>query len=226
MHTSLGTELDRIGQVQQHLPGAVAVLVGLLALGAAALPGVWQLTMHVNTIAHEGAHATMASAVGQKVVSVTLHKDGTGLTTARGGGPAATVVVGLAGYLGPSAFGLAAAKLIQIGHSIAVLWLAILLLACLLVVTRSIFGVLTVLASVAALYLIAANAPVGAQVATAYAVAWFLLVSGLRVIAEHGAKAGDAGTLRALTRVPRGFWSVIWLIGSMIALGLGAALLV
>jgi hypothetical protein len=226
VHSSLGTELARIGQVQAHLPAAVAVLLGLLALGAAALPVLWQLTMHVNTIAHEGAHATMASAVGQKVVSVTLNKDGTGLTTARGGGPAGAIVVGLAGYLGPSAFGLAAAKLIQAGHSIAVLWLAILLLACMLVVTRSVFGVLTVVASVAGLYLIAANAPVGAQVATAYAVAWFLLLSGLRVVAEHGAKAGDAVNLRALTHVPRGFWSVIWLTGSMGALGLGAALLV
>jgi Peptidase M50B-like len=226
MHSSFGTELARIGQVQQHLPAPAAVLLGLLALAASAVPVLWQLTVHVNTIAHEGAHATMASAVGQKVVSVTLNKDGTGLTTARGGGPAEAIVVGLAGYLGPSAFGLAAAKLIQIGHSIAVLWLAILLLVCILVVTRSIFGVLTVVASVAGLYLIAANAPVGAQVATAYTVAWFLLVSGLRVIAEHGAKAGDAGNLRALTRVPRGFWSVIWLTGSTGALGLGAALLV
>jgi flavorubredoxin len=70
------TELARIGQVQAHLPAAVAVLLGLAALAAAAVPALWRLTMYVNTIVHEGMHATMASALGWKVSGITMERNG------------------------------------------------------------------------------------------------------------------------------------------------------
>ena len=212
--------------MQAHLPGAVAVVIGVVALGATLLPDIWLLTRHVNTVVHEGAHATMASALGRKVVSVHVGRDGTGLTTARGGQRPGSVLFQVAGYLGPSVLGLAAAKLIQIGHSIAVLWLAMVLLICMLVVVRRFFGVFTVIGCGVVLYIVAAQTSVGAQVVIAYGITWFLLLSGLRVIAEHGAAAGDAGELRKLTRVPSGFWSFFWLAGSLVALAVGAVLLV
>jgi Peptidase M50B-like len=226
VRSSLGTELDRIGQVQQHLPAAVAVLVGLVALVAAVIPALWRLTVHVSTIAHEGAHATMGSALGRKVNSVRFGADGTGRTAIAGGPKPGSVLIGLVGYLGPSAFGLAAAKLIQVGHSVAVLWLTVLLLACMLAMVRGAFGVIAVVTAGFAVYLIAAYTPVGAQVATAYGVAWFLLLSGIRAIAEDGADAGDARNLRTLTLVPRGFWSSLWLIVSVVTACFGAILLV
>jgi hypothetical protein len=224
--SSFGSEIARIGELQAHLPGSVAVLLGVVALGAAALPDVWLLTKHVNTIAHEGAHAAVGSILGQRVARVTLARDGTGLTVMLGGDKLGTATVGVVGYLGPSGFGLAAAKLIQLGHIIAVLWLAIALLLCLLVVVRHAFGVLAVLCTGAGLLIAAVYTSVGAQVMTAYVIAWFLLLSGVLVIRAHGRGAGDAINLRRLTSVPQGFWSFLWLICSLIALGFGTTLLV
>jgi len=212
--------------VQAHLPGAVAVLLGLVALAAAAVPAVWALTTHVNTIAHEGMHAAMASALGWKVTGITMERNGNGLTRTAGAGKSNEFLIALVGYIGPSAFGLLAAKLIQVGHAIAVLWLAMLLVVSMLIMIRRSFGVITVIAAGAGLYLLLAYGSVGAQVAAAYLIAWFLLLSGIRMIGQHGAGAMDAGKLRDLTLLPRGFWSVLWLILSVLAACLGAVLLV
>jgi hypothetical protein len=189
---------------------------------------VWRLTVHVNTIAHEGMHATVASALGWKVSSVRLARNGTGKTRALSppNDKAGAFLFQLLGYVGPSAFGLAAAKLIQIGHSVAALWLALLLLVCLLFVVRGSFGVLAIVAATVGLFLLLVYGSVGAQVATACAVAWFLLLSGIRVVIEDGAKAEDAGELRSLTFLPRSFWSFLWLVMTVGAAGLGAVLLV
>lgn len=226
MSTPLDTELARIGQVQAHLPGAVAAVIGVVALGAAVLPDIWFVTRHFQTVAHEAAHATVASAVGRKVHRVSIKPDGSGLTESSGADKTGAVLTGVAGYLGPSGFGLLAAKLIQIGYSVAVLWLGIVLLLCMLVVTRKFFGVFTVLVSGALLFVVAIGTSLGAQVVTAYALAWFLLLSGMVVIRAHGTNAGDAGILRGQTRVPRGFWSLLWHLGALAALVYGAVLLV
>lgn len=226
VRSPLGAELARIGQVQARLPGPVAVLIGVVALGAALLPDIWMITKHVNTIAHEGAHATMGSAMGRRVLGVTMRRDGNGQTAVQSGEKAGSVTLLVIGYLGPSFFGLAAAKLIQLGHIVAVLWLAMALLLCMLVVIRRSFGVLTVIGTGVVLFVVAGYASVGAQVIAAYLIAWFLLVSAVRMIRDHGVQAADATELRRLTRVPQGFWSSLWLIGSLAALGLGAVLLI
>jgi Peptidase M50B-like len=224
--TSLGAELARIGQLQARLPGSVAVALGIVALGAATLPDIWRVTQHVNTLVHEGAHATMGSALGQRVGGVTIKRDGTGETAMQGGGRSGSIMVGLIGYLGPSGFGLAAAQLIQLGHIVAVLWLAMALLLCMLVVVRQPFGLVTVLCAGALLFVVAAYTSLGAQIMAGYLIAWFLLLSGIRVIWQHGTRARDATILREITHVPQGFWSILWLLGSLAALGYGATLLV
>ena len=129
------TMLDQIGQTQAPLPTAIVVLLGLVVLAVIMLPS-WLVLQHVETIAHEGAHALVSWGMGGKVKSVTMARDGSGLTKTeftKGSGLLAVFV----GYIGPSAFGLAAAKLISIGHIVAVLWLALLLLAALLITIRS-----------------------------------------------------------------------------------------
>lgn len=88
------------------------------------------------------------------------------------------------------------------------------------------FGVISVAVTFAALFLIAGFASVGAQVLTAYVLAWFLLMSGIRIIVIHGTEAADAALLRGMTRIPRGFWSRLWLLGAVSALIFGATLLV
>ena len=77
-----------------------------------------------------------------------------------------------------------------------------------------------------AVYLVACYAPLGAQIAVAYGIAWFLLPSGVGVVPQRGRDAIDAIALRELTRLPRGLWAGLWLAGSTAALAIGGGLLV
>jgi Peptidase M50B-like len=224
---SLTGAVRQIGELQAHLPAAASVLVGAAALAAAVLPGFAQLTQHVNTMAHEGAHAAVGSAMGRRVTGVTLRGNGEGRTLLAPSSGGGFILAGIVGYLGPSAFGLGAAKLIQVGHIIAVLWLALILLAFLAIAARrSGFGITVVALAGVLVYLMARYAPLGGQVALAYGIAWFLLLSGVQVVLAHGRNAGDAIALREMTRLPRGLWATLWLAGSGAALVFGAGLLV
>jgi Peptidase M50B-like len=223
---SLSTVLSRIGETQAHLPPSTSVLIGLAALAAAILRMIWLFVRHANTIAHEGAHAVTGSAIGRKVQYVWVNGNGTGETRVSQGGTAGNAVFFFVGYVGPSAFGLGAAKLIEIGHIVAVLWLTLVLLAFLLLVLGKVFSYVPVLAAGALIYLIARYASVGANVVTAYAIAWFLLVSGVRVVLEHNLDAVDAGKLAGLTYIPKLFWVLLWLAGSVAAVAIGGSWLV
>jgi Peptidase M50B-like len=224
--SSLGTSLSQIAEIQAQLSAAGSVLTGLVALVAVSLQGIWLIVQHVNTIAHEGAHAIAGSAVGRKIQYVTFRANGDGATKPSGGRLPGEVTIGVVGYLGPSLFGLGAAKLIEIGHSVAVLWLALLLLILLLFVLRKLFSYVPVLATGAVIFLIARYGSVGAETITAYLVAWFLLLSGLRVVLEHNLGASDAGNLASMTHIWRGFWVLLWLAGSIAAVAIGGALLI
>lgn len=214
-----------VGQQQPPLPAAIVALLAVIAIGAVLLPDLWLVTRHVAVMAHEGAHATVGSAVGRRIQGVTFHRNGDGGTQLSSGGAAGTIVATVAGYLGPSGFGLGAAGLISAGHGIAVLWAGIAALALLMIPLRRSFGVLTVLCAFIALLALAGFATATTQVAFSYGLTWFLLASGVRMTLEHGTSAADAHILRSLTRIPNGFWSRIWLLGSLAALGLGAVLL-
>jgi hypothetical protein len=224
--SSFGTVLGRIGETQVALSAAASVLIGLLALAAVSLQAIWLIVRHVNTIAHEGAHAITGSAVGQRIRSVTLNPNATGGTLTVGGTAAGNVTVSFVGYLGPSLFGLGAAKLIEVGHSVAVLWLTLLLLILMLFVLRKVFSYVPVIATGLVIYLIARYGSVGADTIAAYAVTWFLLLSGVRVVLEHNLDAVDAGNLAKATHIWRGFWVLLWLVGSIAAVTIGRALLV
>ncbi len=224
--SSFGSVLGRIGQTQPPLPGGAVVIIGLVALVAVAVQEIWVLLQHANTIAHEGAHAIAVSAMGRTVRSVQLQANGDGLTAWNSSGGAGNVVILFVGYLGPSVFGLGAAKLIEIGHSVAVLWLTLLLLVLLLFVLRNWFAFVPVLLIGGLIYLVARYGSVGANAVLAYVVAWFLLISGVREVLHHGSGAFDAGRLLEITHIWRWAWSGLWLIGSVFALAIGGALLI
>jgi len=224
--SALAAALDRIGKVQAHLSGPNAVLLAILAVAAAVIPELWLVTRHITVMAHEGAHATMGSALGHRVTGIRFRRNADGETALSGGGFLGTVTTTVVGYLGPSVFGIGAAELIRIGHIVAVLWAGLGGLVAILATLRWSFGVLTVILTLALLFLVAGFATVGVQVLTAYVIAWFLLVSSVRIIRMRGKEAADAAKLRALTKIPSGFWSNLWLLGSVGALVYGATLLV
>ncbi len=221
--SALAASLQRIGQIQGHLSAPLSVLLALVAAAAAFVPWVWPLTRHITVMAHEGAHATMASAVGRKIDGIEFKLDARGVTYHSGsaGGKAGSVAITFAGYLGPSAFGVGAAELIRLGYIVAVLWAGLAALIAIIVTLRRSFGIVSVLLALIAVFLVAGFATLEVQVVTAYIVTWFLLVSSVQIIRIRGKNAGDAGKLRGMTRIPAGFWSGTWLAGAVVALVFG-----
>lgn len=222
----LAASLARIGQVQAHLPAPQSVLIAVVALGAALIEGLWLITRHVTVMAHEGAHATVASAVGRKIDGIEFRLNANGATYHSGNSDALDrFAVTFVGYLGPSLFGIGAAALISAGHIVAVLWIGVAGLLAIMLTLRRSFGVVTVILVFITLFLIAGFASVSVQVITAYVIAWFLLLSGIQGIRARKDGSGDSDTLRGMTRIPNGFWYGAWLIVSLTALVFGATLL-
>ena len=61
------------------------------------------------------------------------------MSRGRASGPG-MFLIAAAGYVGPAVFGLGAAYLLRDGHSLAVLWTVLVLLAVVLVLIRNWFG--------------------------------------------------------------------------------------
>jgi len=182
-----------------HLPlsAGESVAIGLLTMIVVMIPLLWAAAEHFSTMTHEGAHALLA------------------------------VILGLIGYLGPSLFGLGAAKLISMGYPVAVLWLLVLLLVLVLSLLGRSFAVLSVPVAIVLLYLILRYTHAGTEVVAAYVVAWLLLLSGLRTAIGHFIRSDseDAADLRSRTHLPGTLWSVVWLAGTAVALIAGGKLL-
>jgi len=216
--------VERIGEIQPRLPAGTSLGIGLAALLVVGFPVTWMFVRYLNTMAHEGSHAIVYSLLGFRITGVWLWlKDANGATKAEGQGRA--IPSGLVGYLGPSLFGLGAAKLISTGHSVAVLWLALGLLGVLLVFVRNVFGILVTLLAGFVIFDVARYGTVAHETMAAYGVAWLLLLTGVRVVLMHWNEAGDAKILQAQTQIMPVVFARIWLIGTILALMLGAKLM-
>jgi hypothetical protein len=126
-----------------------------------------------------------------------------------------------AGCWGPSAAGLGAAKLIETGRVIAPLWVAIFLLALLLFLVRKSFGIVSVPVALLLLVLVTRNSHSGLEEVASYAMAWLLLLAGVRVAVLRGADASDAAVLSRTTHLPRRVWALLWLAGTLLAVVIG-----
>ena len=212
--------------MQVPLPGPVAALVGLAALVVVAIPTLWRLADHVDTMAHEGAHAVVGSTMGFTVLGVTMDQEANGATYFAASDGLRSLLTSFVGYLGPSAFGLCAAKLIETGHVVAVLWVSIILLVLLLFLIRKSFGIVSVPIAIALLAISMRYAHEGLQEVISYGLTWLLLLSGTRTAMVHGARAGDADFLHATTHLPRRLWALLWIAGTLLAVIIGGNWLV
>ncbi|HUK73534.1 MAG TPA: M50 family metallopeptidase [Streptosporangiaceae bacterium] len=217
---ALTTSLHGLGGLKP-LPALMSVLVGLAAFAVV----LWQTANHISTMAHEGAHALVGSTMGRKVRSVRLERNGDGSTLLDPATGPGFVVAGIVGYLGPSGFGLLGAKLISLGYAGAALWLAVILLAVLLPLIRNWFGVIPVVVTGGSIFLVLAHATAGFVTVVACGLTWFLLLSGVGDVLVHNTRAQDAQTLRNLTYIPKALWVGLWLMGTILALIIGGALL-
>lgn len=226
--------LDRIWHqaltAQSFPPRWLVLACGVAALIAVASRQVWPLSRTVVTIAHEGGHALMALATGRRLAGVRVHRSTSGLTVSAGRstGPG-IVATAAAGYLSPPLLGLGAAALLATGHLAATLLLSLVLLAGLTVMVRNAYGILAVLTVTAAVALILWRGSPLDQAAFGYAMAWFLLLGGVRPVLElqqsrrRGRGSGsDADELARLTGVPGGIWVALFGLVAVGALALSA----
>jgi hypothetical protein len=75
-------------------------------------------------------------------------------------------------------------------------------------------------------YLIGHYTPVPAQIVAAYAIAWLLLLTGVRRVLQVWAGSGDGEDLTGLTGLPGLVWFLLWLAATLAALAAGGSMLV
>lgn len=209
---------------QQPLSDRAVLATAAVAVLLVLVPWTWSLGRHVVTIAHEGAHGVAALLTGRSLSGIRLHSDTSGLTVSRGKprGPG-MVVTAFAGYAGPALLGLGAASLLGYQHALAVLWLAVALLALLLLQIRNFFGLYVVAVAGVAVFAVSWWGSGQLQSLAAYVGAWFLLLAAPRPLVElqlmrrrGQARTSDPDVLARITGVP----GLVWVVGQL-ALTLG-----
>jgi hypothetical protein len=211
---------------QAPLPAGTAAFIGVAALGVIVPYTGWRVVHHFTVMAHEGAHAVVGFFLFRSVRGVALYRDGTGGTEISPTTGLGAIPIFLSGYVGPSAFGLGAAKLIELSYATVVLWVVLFLLAVLLLGMRWSFGLISVFLAGAIVFVIARYTPMSVQVVASYAIAWLLLLSGVRRVLEVGAGSDDGDRLRGMTGIPQTLWFLFWLAATLAAAVVGARLLV
>jgi hypothetical protein len=207
---------------QVPLSGTETILIGLVVAVVVILSATWQLLGHFHVMAHEGMHAAVGSLSGGTVRGIAMNDRAEGETTVGFPSGGTHFAFQFFGYLGSSAFGLGAARLIQFGHIVVVLWLIMGLLALLLIKLTWSFGFVTVPLAGFLIFLILKHTSQTGQVLAVYVITWFLLLSGVRGLVEDGVNADDAGSLSDSTSIPRLVWYVLWLAGTAAAVLIGA----
>lgn len=207
------------------VPPSSTVVVVAGAIAAVLVLGLWSITGHIITIAHEGAHAAVAVLLGGKVTEVRLHRDRTGSTTS--GRALLVLPVAAAGYLGPSVFGLLGSGLIVHGRPDLVLWTSLALLFLLLLTTANWFGRLVVITTGALLLATLYQGSPGLRLLVACAWVWVLLIGGLLHVWRHRRGGVDFMIMHSITGVvPAFLWAGLALVATAAALVLGGAWLV
>jgi hypothetical protein len=226
----IGLHLPRFADISDWW----VLLMGLVAFVMVAQRRLWRVLRNVVTIAHEGGHAVVALLSGRKLNGITLHSDTSGLTvsTGKSTGPGMVFTL-LAGYPAVSLLGLADAWLDVANLVHVLLWATVALLAMMLLALRNAYGVLSVVLTGTAVFLVSwfTTAPVQALCGELFS--WFLLFGGIRPIFElagkrrhGGARDSDADQLARLTGVGAPVWLGLWMVIAVAALIVGGRWLV
>jgi len=229
----IGELWDRLTGTQPDPPLWLVVCAGVLALAAVVHGPTWRVARNVVTIAHEGGHALAAVLTGRRLEGIKLHSDTSGVTVSRGKphGPG-MVFTAMAGYLTPPLLGLVFAALLSWGRITLMLWASLALLAAMLVMIRNAYGVLSVVATGAVIFVVSWLGSATVQAAFAYLAASFLLLAGARPVIElqrmrarQLAPSSDADQLAQLTGLPGLVWVGLFAAVALVALLAGGKLL-
>jgi len=229
---------ERLSGTQAVPPVWVVVVSGLAALVVVLDVRGWHLARNAITIAHEGGHALVSVLSGRRLEGIRLHSDTSGETVSRGRGSGpGMVLTAAAGYLTPPLLGAGAAVLLFTHHVTLLLWAFLVLLVACFLAMRNAYGVLVALVAGGAVFVVSAFASALVQALFSYAVAWFLLFGGLRPVVELARSRrrtvrrwrggmSDADQLARLTGVAGGVWVGVFAIVAVVAIVVGARLLV
>ncbi|SCL55015.1 Peptidase M50B-like [Micromonospora citrea] len=229
----LGDLWDKLFGAQPDPPPLLVLLTAVVALVVVSTRLPWRIARNAITIAHEGGHALVALLTGRRLHGIRLHSDTSGLTLSAGRptGPGMILTL-LAGYVAPPLVGLAGAWLLGGNRITLLLWVAVALLLAMLVLVRNAFGVLSLLVTGGAVLAVSWYATPQVQAAFAYTGVWFLLLGGVRPVAElqrlrsrGRMPASDADQLAGLTPLPAFFWVTFFALANLAALAAGALLL-
>jgi hypothetical protein len=212
-------------------PSALLVLgCGLVALAAVLSRRVWPVARTVVTLAHEGGHALVALLTGRRLDSVRIMRSTAGLTVSAGSAAGiGLVLTTAAGYTAPPLTGLGAAALLATGHMTGMLLLALAGLAGLAIMIRNVYGMFAVIVTGAAVVAVIWRGSALAEAAFGYVMTWFLLLGGVRPVAElqrsrrrRRGGVSDADQLASLTGTPGWLWVGVFGAVAIAALALGA----
>jgi hypothetical protein len=166
----------------------------------------------------------MVVLFGGRVAHVRVEWNQDGETAHQGIRGGDRVFVTMAGYLAPSAFGLAAMFALNRGRADVVLWVSVALFGLVLPAARSsAFAVVTLVALGLAFAATARQGPDPLRLLVACTWAWLLLMGGLRDNVHHWTDGADHATLRERTKVPALVWAVLFTgaaLGALIWAGL------
>ena len=205
-------------------PPSYAMAFTALAVALVLVLGLWEITGHVNTIAHEGAHVIGMILFGRGVSRVEIdYRQGQHEGVTYGTNSFVSVLAGVAGYLGPPLFGLLGAALLVRGSATGVLWVFLLLLGGLILFVRNLFGILVVAAVGVLFYLTLTYGSAQAQTLVACTWVWLLLILGLMFAIGHFAGGGDHAILQHHTWITKYFWASISVVVATIALWYGGS---
>ena len=205
-------------------PPSYAMAFTALAVALVLVLGLWEITGHVNTIAHEGAHVIGMILFGRGVSRVEIdYRQGQHEGVTYGTNSFVSVLAGVAGYLGPPLFGLLGAALLVRGSATGVLWVFLLLLGGLLLLVRNLFGALILLSTGALFYLTVTYGSATAQLVVACTWVWLLLISGVVSAFEHFRHGGDYAILRRHTLIPGFVWATLSVVVAVGALWYGGS---
>lgn len=214
-------------------PWWTVILVALVIAVVCAVPVTWRITRNAMTLVHEMGHAGIAWLCGRRVSGISVHTDTSGLTITSGKPRGLGVLLTfLAGYTAPPLVGLALVWASVAGWSGAALTGIAFLLVLAFWLSRNLFGLLTVILTLAVAGFVWWQAD--AQVVTAFVLAagMFLLVAGVRGVGDlHAAHrkgegdTSDASMAAEHSLLPATIWTLFFFVVSIACLAQSVLLL-
>lgn len=204
------------------LPVVLGVLLGFLS---GVLDRHWRRLRIVATWVHETGHALTAIVLGRDVAGISIRRDTSGVTNSIGKrSRIQQSAVAFMGYPAPAILGSALLYLVVAEQLHASIFLLIVLPALMLLLQRSILGLLITFAALA-LAIGLALAPSIVSALLISVLCGYLFVASPRTIFElrrhrkhrKGVEEGehsDADTLFSLTMIPQAVWEAIFLLVS------------